>query len=185
MSLSEQNQDQKVGVLAAISAVQADLAKSGVGKDQRNTMQNYQFRGIDDIYNALGPLLPKHGLVILPRMIDRSVTTHPTKSGGTMFHVTLKAEFRFKAISDGSEEIVEVYGESMDTSDKATNKAMSACFKYAMIQTFCIPVQGEPDADSDNPTVGAKPVANKPKFGKLLTDEEADSAAQARYDANE
>ena len=48
-----------------------------------------------------------------------------------------------------------MFGEAMDSSDKATNKAMSAAYKYACIQTFSIPVTGEPDADADSPQVPA------------------------------
>ena len=44
----------------------------------------------------------------------------------------------------------------MDSGDKATNKAMSAAYKYAMFQTFCIPVEGTPDADGDSHEVKAK-----------------------------
>lgn len=36
----------------------------------------------------------------------------------------------------------------MDSGDKASNKAMSAAYKYAAIQTFCIPTEGDNDADS-------------------------------------
>ena len=35
----------------------------------------------------------------------------------------------------------------MDTSDKATNKAMSAAYKYAAFQTFAIPTEADNDAD--------------------------------------
>ena len=33
-----------------------------VGKTQRNTEQNFMFRGHDDVMNALNPLLAKHGV---------------------------------------------------------------------------------------------------------------------------
>ena len=36
----------------------------------------------------------------------------------------------------------------MDSSDKSTNKAMSAAFKYAAMQAFCIPTEGDNDADA-------------------------------------
>jgi hypothetical protein len=36
----------------------------------------------------------------------------------------------------------------MDSGDKATNKAMSAAYKYAALQTFCIPTEGDNDADA-------------------------------------
>jgi hypothetical protein len=35
----------------------------------------------------------------------------------------------------------------MDSSDKSTNKAMSAAYKYVAFQAFAIPVEGTPDAD--------------------------------------
>lgn len=42
-----------------------------------------------------------------------------------------------------------VMGEGRDTSDKATNKAMAAAHKYALLQTFCIPTE---DIGQDDPT---------------------------------
>jgi hypothetical protein len=36
----------------------------------------------------------------------------------------------------------------MDTTDKATNKAMSAAYKYAALLTFAIPTEGDNDADT-------------------------------------
>lgn len=139
-------------VCAAINAVQSSL-KAGIPKDHKNAMQGYNFRGIDDIYNVVGPLLPEHGLVILPKMLSWDCTTFKNAKGNTMFRVVVKAEYTFKAAEDGSCEVVEMYGEAMDSSDKATNKAMSAAYKYACIQTFSIPVTGEPDADADSPQV--------------------------------
>ena len=146
--------DDNTKVCVAINAVQNAL-KAGIPKDHKNAMQGYNFRGIDDIYNVVGPLLPEHGLVILPRMLSRECEVHKNAKGNTMFHVVVKAEYRFKATADGSCEVVEMYGEAMDSSDKATNKAMSAAYKYACIQTFSIPVTGEPDADADSPQVPA------------------------------
>jgi hypothetical protein len=47
----------------------------------------------------------------------------------------------------------------MDSGDKATNKAMSAAFKYACMEVFCIPTEGNPDADQQTHDVAAKAVA--------------------------
>ena len=41
----------------------------------------------------------------------------------------------------------------MDRSDKATNKAMSAAYKYAALQAFAIPTEGDNDADASTPEV--------------------------------
>jgi hypothetical protein len=141
-------------VYAAINAVQADLAKTGISKDRENQQgAGFKFRGIDDIFNALSPLLSTHGLCILPRIISREATDRQSKSGGALFYVVLQAEFDFVAASDGSMHTIRTYGEAMDSSDKATNKAMSAAYKYACIQAFCIPIVGVED-DADKHTHG-------------------------------
>jgi ERF superfamily len=140
------------GVYGCIVRVSAELAKAGVAKDSRNVQQGYAFRGIDAVMNALAPSLAKHGLVILPRCLSRTVVEHPSKGGGTLFYVTVEAEFDFVCAADGSTHTVRMYGEAMDSADKATNKAMSAAYKYAAFQTFCIPTEGE-DADETTPEI--------------------------------
>ena len=138
-------------VYRLIAAVSGELAQAGIGKTKKNEQQGYQFRGIDDVYNALAPVMSKHGLVMLPRMIERTVTERVTKSGSTLFYVLVNAEFDFVATSDGSTHTVCTYGEAMDSGDKATNKAMSAAYKYAAFQTFCIPTEAQ-DADATTHT---------------------------------
>ena len=78
--------------------------------------------------------------------IERVKKENP-KKGGALFYVTVDAEFDFVAASDGSKHTVKMIAEAMDRSDKATNKAMSAAYKYACFQTFCIPTEGDNDAD--------------------------------------
>lgn len=137
-------------VYQAINAVQAALSKEGIAKDKRNTQgSGYNFRGIDDVYNALSPLLAKAGLVIVPRMLTRSCEERQSKSGGALFYVTVEAEFDFVSAEDGSKATARTFGEAMDSGDKATNKAMSAAYKYAAFQTFAIPTEASPDADAE------------------------------------
>jgi hypothetical protein len=52
----------------------------------------------------------------------------------------------------------------MDSGDKATNKAMSAAFKYAAFQAFCIPTEGDNDADAHTPEVAPKQMAAAPRM---------------------
>lgn len=144
------------GVYAKIAAVQGELAHQGIGKDSKNTFDNYKFRGIDAVYNALAPLLAKHGLCVLPRIIERDVQERVSRKGDPMFYVTVTAEFDFVSATDGSMHTVRTYGEAMDRSDKATNKAMSAAYKYAAFMTFAIPTEGDNDADASTPEVEAQ-----------------------------
>lgn len=146
-------------VYRAICAVQAEVAREGVAKSRRNQQQGYQFRGIDDMYNALSPLLAKHNLCIMPRVISRECQERTTQKGGVLFYVIVEAEFDFVCSTDGSTHLVRTFGEAMDSADKATNKAMSAAYKYAVMQTFAIPTEGDNDADATTYDVKPEPRA--------------------------
>jgi hypothetical protein len=143
-------------VYKSINRVQRVLCKDGIGKDRKNEAQGYKFRGIDDIYNALSPALADEGLCILPRMVSRTVDERAGRNGNAIFYVTVEAEFDFVSAKDGSKHTVKNYGEAMDSGDKATNKAMSAAYKYACLQTFAIPTEGDNDADATTHEVSAK-----------------------------
>lgn len=150
-------------VYRCIAAVSAEIAQTGISKSRNNATQGYQFRGIDDVYNALAPVMAKHGLVILPRMLSRETTERPSKNGGVLFTTVIAAEFDFVSSWDGSIHTTRAYGEAMDTADKSTNKAMSAAYKYTAMQTFCIPTEGDNDADAGHhepSTVAAPPAHN-------------------------
>jgi hypothetical protein len=145
-------------VYAAIAKVMSDVGKAGITKDKKNEQQGYKFRGIDDVYNALSGFLSAAGLCILPRVLKREVTERTTKNGGVLFYVVLDVEFDLVCAEDGSRHTVSVVGEAMDSGDKATNKAMSAAYKYACMEVFCIPTEGDNDADAKTHDVAAKEV---------------------------
>ncbi len=137
-------------VYKVISNVAKELAETGIKKESENKQQGFMFRSIDAVYNALAPALVKHGLLILPRMINRTATERITQRGGVLIYVTVKAEFDFISTKDGSKHTVVTYGEAMDSGDKATNKAMSIAYKYAAFQAFCIPTEETAiDADAE------------------------------------
>lgn len=145
-------------VYKAISQVARELAEQGIKKDSVNQQQRFNFRGIDAVYNALAPALVKHGLLILPRMSERTISERTGKSGGALFYVTVKAEFDFVSVEDGSLHTVTTYGEAMDSGDKATNKAMSIAYKYAAFQAFCIPTE-ETAIDADAEVHSVSPIS--------------------------
>lgn len=148
-----------MNVYECIAAVSAEIAITGIAKDRKNAQQGYSFRGIDEVYNALAPILAKHRLVILPRILTRQCVERTAKSGSAQFFVIVEAEFDLVSAADGSTHTVRTFGEAQDSADKATNKAMSAAYKYAAFQTFCIPTEGDNDADAHTPeaTVPATP----------------------------
>ena len=143
-------------VYEAIASVTASLAKEGISKDRKNESQGYKFRGIDDVYNALAPFLAGAKLCILPNVQERVVVERVNAKGTILLYVTVKVDFAFVSAEDGSDHHVVTYGEAMDSGDKATNKAMSAAYKYAAMQAFCIPTEGDNDADSSTHVIVAK-----------------------------
>lgn len=144
-------------VYSAINKVQADLARDGISKDRKNAQQGYNFRGIDDMYNALAPVLSKHGLCVLPRVKSRECVERMSAKGAALLYVTVEVDFDFVAAEDGSKHTITTYGEAMDSGDKATNKAMSAAYKYAAMQAFAIPTEGDNDADAHTHQVAPMP----------------------------
>tara|TARA_R110000868_G_scaffold343490_1_gene604500 strand:+ start:115 stop:837 length:723 start_codon:yes stop_codon:yes gene_type:complete len=153
--------EEKQTVYQAITKVQGALAKIGISKDRTadtGGRGNYKFRGIDDIYNAIAPLLSEYGLCILPRVMSRYITERQSKTGNALFCIVVDMEFDFVSSADGSKHTVKMLGEAMDSGDKATNKAMSAAYKYACLQTFCIPTEGDNDSETATHEVVAKSI---------------------------
>jgi hypothetical protein len=159
-----------MNVYQCINRVQAALSKTGISKD-RTCQQgaSFKFRGIDDVYNALSPLLADNGLCILPRMLARHCDERQSSAGKALFYAVVEAEFDFVSAEDGSHHTVRTFGEAMDSGDKATNKAMSAAYKYACMQAFSIPTEGDNDPDATVHEVAPRP-APQPMPDDVVTE---------------
>ena len=137
----------------AICATMNDVG--AVTKGDFNQYDKYKFRGIDAVMNALNPAMRKNGIFVVPDVLEHHQEERQSQKGGLMIYTTCKVKYTFYA-KDGSSLNAVVVGEAMDRSDKSTNKAMSAAFKYACFQTFCIPTEEMQDADSESPVVKPK-----------------------------
>ncbi len=119
-------------------------------KAQKNRDQGFQFRGIDDVYDALHPLLVEHKIFVAPNVLKVHTEEYQTSRGTVMHRTILTVEHRFYT-TDGSFVSATTVGESSDAGDKSASKAMSVAFKYALFQTLCIPLN-DPSADADAST---------------------------------
>ena len=177
------------------------MSKVGyIGKDQKNTAQGYKFRGIDDMLNAFYPVLCDQGVFMVPscesETYELKEVTRGSGKTGIDKHVHLRMKYTFYA-EDGSFIVVGgIPSEGIDSGDKATNKALSAALKYALIQTFSIPTEDMTDGDKDSPVIAPEvkaqivpvfttpdpqqqqetkplarpqPMAQRSSFGKTLT----------------
>lgn len=155
-------------IYEAISNVMKDVGV--VGKDSTNDFDHYKFRGIDAVMNALNPAMIKNRIFVTPTVIDSVREERTGKNGTSMMYSILTVKYTFYT-DDGSSVESIVVGEAMDRSDKSTNKAMSAAFKYACFQTFCIPTEEMLDADAESPEIGQKSTTQSKKTSKAKTEE--------------
>jgi ERF superfamily len=158
------NEMEKPMIYGKMIAVLQDV--SHISKDKKNVQQGFNFRGIDQVMNELHGLFSKHGIFVTSKVLNASREDRATKSGGNLIYSILDLEVTFYA-EDGSNVSSMTRGESMDSADKATNKAMSVALKYALLQAFMIPTEEMKDPDKDTPPPSA-PIVKKP----VLTEEQ-------------
>lgn len=149
-------------VLVGIQKVIHAFAQHGISKTHKNEQQGFAYRGIDDVLNRMAGHLVEAGLVITPKVLARDVQERTNSRGNPLFYVTLTVEYTILSVFDGSMVHCVTVGEAMDSGDKATNKALSAAYKYMAFQTFAIPIA----EDADKTTHTLAPKAAEPMLGE-------------------
>ena len=135
-------------VYDAICQVANTLREEGIGKRKGEGLR-FAYRSIEDVLFSLSPLLVKARLCIYPVKVEQiNSQILPTSKGNSQRLVQLLITYRVSCAEDGSYVDCQSIGDGMDSSDKATGKAMSYAYKSLMFQLFCIPVQGQPDPDA-------------------------------------
>lgn len=135
-------------VIGAWAKVMTEV--QSVGKDGTNTQQGYRFRGIDGVMNAVGPALRKHGVVIVPTVEEANYREVEVGAKRTLQReCTVKVRYTVYGPSGGWFSGT-VYGEALDSGDKATAKAHSVAYRTFLLQSLTIPTD---DPDPDQHTV--------------------------------
>lgn len=136
--------DTSLTVVQALNLVMRDVTV--LRKERRNnTGSGFNFRGIDDTMNALGPAFRTHGVLCVPRLVDREYEQVTTSKGAGMTVARVTVEFTFYG-PKGDCITARTPGEAFDSGDKATAKAMSVALRTCLLQTFTLPTD-EPDPD--------------------------------------
>lgn len=133
-------------IFKRMTAVMADIGS--IAKGNVNQQQGFRYRSIDDCYNALNPLLAKHGIFTTPEVLEKTREERTNAKGTVIAFTTLRVKYSFWA-PDGSSVSCIVEGEGMDSGDKSSNKALAIAHKYALLQTFCIPTEEQKDPDAE------------------------------------
>jgi len=138
-------------VITALHAVMAEVG--GIEKKKGNNEEgggiNYKFRGIDAISQAAQPLLGKHGVVIVPKVVEQTIVDI-TVNRNPWTDTFVTVEWTLYGPGGVDDRIVaETTGIGRDNSDKGVNKAMTGAFKNLLLRILCI---GDPQDDTDGHT---------------------------------
>ncbi len=171
------------GISAAESIIGVMGKVSGVAKRDRNDMQKFNFRGIDAVVNAIGPALREVGGVIVPTVLEKQYDRGVTKSGTPTVEAFLTIAFDWHG-TDGGEPIRGIVAaEAMDTSDKATAKAMSVGLRTYLLQTLMLPTdEKDPDAEYHERKTVVPDVSVPPGFYESVSAAESTDALKLLWD---
>lgn len=121
-------------------------AVQGIRKGERNQQQNFNFRGIDAVVNAVGPALREHGVFIIPQALSIDVERYESRGGASMKNVTVL--MKYEVFGPAGDSFVGVsYGEASDAGDKSVSKAQSVAYRTFLLQGLTVPTD-EPDPDA-------------------------------------
>lgn len=150
-----------------------------VGYVQKRTSRglNYSFAGEAELIRHLRPVMAEAGLVgPIPVGVDHTVEEHsPTRGGARQTRHVVVVRFRLLHAPSGEALDIVAPGFGIDTGDKGTSKAMTAAYKYALRQTFCIETGDDPDET---------PSATQESAAVTLPDDPDDADHDPKWDAD-
>ena len=167
-------------VIAALSAVMADMP--AIGKTDKNSAQGWNFRGIEAITAQLQPLLAKHGVIIVPTSTITSITPAAGMKDGWTDTVV---EIAWSIYGPGGVTDcipARTIGIGRDNSDKGSNKASTAAYKYLLLHLLAI---GDRADDSDGHDYDHARTSRTPTAAETIFEQcrNADPATKGRLKA--
>jgi len=132
--------------IARICRVMAEIGD--IPKNGWNSAQSYAFRKSEDVTVRVRDVMSENGLVCIPVRSELLESVTREKANDKVARsVVIRQTYAFVSTDDPSDRVeVQMIGEGADSLDKATTKALTAAYKYALLQSFAI---GEGDGDGD------------------------------------
>ena len=182
------NDVKEMNIYEKMSAITAEI---GVVEKNLNVKVNsnssYKAVSERDVLDAVKPIEQKYRVYSYPanrKIVDRDVLTKETEYNGTItrtntLFMRVETVYRFVNI-DKPDEFIEttVYGDGLDTGDKASGKAMTYADKYALMKAYKLSTGDDTDKEA-SPEHGyekkAEPKATTKQIAlveDLYTDEE-------------
>lgn len=134
-----------------------------------------------DVLAAVKPIEAKYGVYSFPairRIVDSGeIVTTKTYKGDVQeskrLFLRVETVYRFVNIEKPDEYVdVTVYGDGVDTQDKAPGKAMTYADKYALLKAYKIQTGEDPDRDASEDLKGLQTKEVEKRVGIRPTDNE-------------
>lgn len=149
---------EQVPVHVAWSRVMGEVR--GIGKGdwygKPGERGSYRFRGVDAALNSFGPACRLHGVLVLPVRVEPSYRDVKTSTGKNSRECTVVVTYRIVGPAGDYIE-VQSAGESMDSADKGTAKAIATALRSLLLYGGLVPT-GDPDPDASGVERGEAPV---------------------------
>jgi hypothetical protein len=151
-------------ITAEIGVVEKNL------KVQVNKNSSYKAVSERDVLDAVKPIEQKYRVYSYPasrQIVDRDILTKESEYQGTVtrtntLFMRVETIYRFVNIDNPTEFIeTTVYGDGLDTGDKATGKAMTYADKYALMKAYKLSTGDDPDKEASPENVFDKKTSAK------------------------
>lgn len=139
---------------------------------------SYQFRGVDSALNAFGPACRLHGVLVLPVHVETAYRDVKTSGGKPSRECTATVTYRIIGPTGDSIE-VQSAGESMDSADKGTAKALSTALRSLLFLGGLVPTN-DADPDASNVERGEAPPRSAISYRDEVLEEMPSKARMAQ-----
>lgn len=129
---------EKVATHTAWARVMADVKSVAKAGRATITMEkggsySFSYRGIDQVLNAVGPALRRHGVMVIPRAVEASYG-----NSGRMREVQVNVTYAIIG-PDGTSIPAQSVGEGLDMGERGTTKALTNAYRNLLIAALTLP----------------------------------------------
>lgn len=133
------------GVVAAVTKIMREIEI--IPKTGWNDYHKYPYSTESDIMETVRPLCAKHGLAVIPSVVEKRMEVVDT-SRGTSNRAEVAMDVHMIDEETGGVLVTRWFGEAIDNGDKAVYKAYTGALKYWAQKTFLMSSEDDPERDS-------------------------------------
>lgn len=131
-----------------LSEVMAGMTAVAKERKADPSMGGYAFRGIEDVTNAVHPVLSDNGLTLVVETLEHSLEYRAYGNGKERRTSLAHVRYSVRGPDGVAVMLGDWWGEGDATDDKSSNKAYSAAMKLCLLQAFVIPTRDLVDTES-------------------------------------